>query len=441
MTAETWKIAQAVRTATEQDGPADAGHGAAATAAEGAAHGGGSGIDPMHQFEIKRIMHLDLFGLDISFTNSAAVHADRRRADQLVPDLRHARPLAGAGPPAIDGRARPIEFVANMVRENTGREGMQYFPFIFSLFIFILTLNMLGMVPYSFTVTSHIIVTFALALMVFLFVLIVGFVKNGPGFLKLFVPSGVPGALLPLITVLEVFSFLIRPISLSVRLFANMMAGHMMLKVFAAFVVGLGVIGGWAPLPVHGGFHGSGIAGRVPAGLRLHRPDLHLSQRCAAYASLSHRTDRNTNSWSGIRSKHQRNPHFNPRRVLMDPAAAKLIGAGIASTALIGAGLGIGNIFGSYLVGRAAQSVGGSRPVPEPAPRLRTRRSDRTVRPDRGADHPVRILSPVPPVTGQARGRRGLMRASRFPCAAAFKEAGMPQLNIQISRRSCSGWR
>jgi F-type H+-transporting ATPase subunit a len=192
-------------------------------------------------------VHLNLFGLDVSFTNSSLfmliaiavitwllVYGMRERA--LVP-----------------GRLQSVaelsyEFVANMVRENTGREGMQYFPFIFSLFIFILTLNMLGMVPYSFTVTSHIIVTFALAAMVFLFVLIVGFVKNGPGFVKLFVPTGVPVALLPLITVLEVFSFLIRPISLSVRLFANMMAGHMMLKVFAAFVVGLGLLGGWAPL-------------------------------------------------------------------------------------------------------------------------------------------------------------------------------------------------
>jgi F-type H+-transporting ATPase subunit a len=153
----------------------------------------------------------------------------------------------------VPGRLQSVaeisyEFVANMVRENTGREGMQYFPFIFSLFMFILFLNTLGLVPYSFTVTSHIIVTFAMALVVFLFVLIVGFAKNGIGFLKLFVPSGVPIALLPLITVLEVFGFLIRPISLSVRLFANMMAGHLLLKVFAAFVVGLGVIGGWAPL-------------------------------------------------------------------------------------------------------------------------------------------------------------------------------------------------
>jgi F-type H+-transporting ATPase subunit a len=220
----------------------------AAEQAHGGGHGdGGLAIDPMHQFEIHRIIHLNLFGLDLSFTNSALfmliaiaviswllIYGMRERA--LVP-----------------GRLQSVaelsyEFVANMVRENTGREGMQYFPFIFSLFIFILVLNMLGMVPYSFTVTSHIIVTFGLAVMVFFFVLIVGFIKNGPGFLMLFVPKGVPTALLPLITVLEVFSFLIRPISLSVRLFANMMAGHMMLKVFAAFVVGLGILGGWAPL-------------------------------------------------------------------------------------------------------------------------------------------------------------------------------------------------
>ena len=237
MEAETLRLAQA-----DTHGAA-APHGAEAA---GAAHGS-TGIDPMHQFEIKRFVPLEIFGVDVSFTNSALfmliavglvslfmIYA--MRGDSLVP-----------------GRLQSMaelsyEFVANMVRENSGIEGMKYFPFIFSLFIFILTLNMLGMVPYSFTVTSHIVVTFALALLVFLFVLIVGFVKNGVGFLKLFVPSGVPVAMLPLITVLEVFSFLIRPISLSVRLFANMMAGHMMLKVFAAFVVGLGLLGGWAPL-------------------------------------------------------------------------------------------------------------------------------------------------------------------------------------------------
>ncbi len=219
----------------------------ARTRRHGAAHGGGSGIDPMHQFEIKRFIPLEIFGIDVSFTNSALFMLIAVGLVSLF------LIYAMRGHSLVPGRLQSMaelsyEFVANMVRENTGTEGMKYFPFIFSLFIFILTLNMLGMVPYSFTVTSHIVVTFALALLVFLFVLIVGFVKNGPGFLKLFVPSGVPVAMLPLITVLEVFSFLIRPISLSVRLFANMMAGHMMLKVFAAFVVGLGLLGGWAPL-------------------------------------------------------------------------------------------------------------------------------------------------------------------------------------------------
>jgi F-type H+-transporting ATPase subunit a len=238
VTAETLRLAQANT------------HGAApshgAEAAQGAAHGS-TGIDPMHQFEIKRFIPLEIFGVDVSFTNSALFMLIAVGLVSLF------MIYAMRGHSLVPGRLQSMaelsyEFVANMVRENTGTEGMKYFPFIFSLFIFILTLNMLGMVPYSFTVTSHIVVTFALALLVFLFVLIIGFVKNGIGFLKLFVPSGVPVAMLPLITVLEVFSFLIRPISLSVRLFANMMAGHMMLKVFAAFVVGLGLLGGWAPL-------------------------------------------------------------------------------------------------------------------------------------------------------------------------------------------------
>jgi F-type H+-transporting ATPase subunit a len=239
--AGTWILAQADT------------HGAAAEhAAEGAAHGAAhsTGIDPMHQFEIRRFIDLRPHGLDfLSFTNSSLYMLIAiavitfffyyaMRGHSLVPNrLQSTAELA-------------YEFVAKMVRDNTGREGMPFFPFIFTLFIFILTLNMLGLiaVPGAFTVTSHIIVTFSLALIVFFLVTIVGFVKNGPGFLKLFVPSGVPVFMLPLIVVLEAFSFLIRPISLSVRLFANMMAGHMMLKVFGAFVIGLGLLGGWAPL-------------------------------------------------------------------------------------------------------------------------------------------------------------------------------------------------
>ena len=143
------------------------------------------------------------------------------------------------------------EFVANMVRQNAGNAGMKYFPAIFTIFLFVLSLNMLGMIPLpglgQFTVTSHIIITFALAAFVFIGVTLIGIFKNGFGFLKLFVPSGVPIWLLPLITVIEIISYFTRPISLSVRLFANMMAGHTMLAVFGSFVVGLGILGGWVP--------------------------------------------------------------------------------------------------------------------------------------------------------------------------------------------------
>jgi F-type H+-transporting ATPase subunit a len=210
-------------------------------------HGGGSGIDPVHQFEIKRLVPMHIGGLDVSFTNSALfmIIAIGLISTFMIYAMRNGTLVPGR----LQSTAElAYEFVAKMVTDNSGKEGMKFFPFVFSLFIFILTMNMLGMIPYSFTVTSHIIVTFAMALTVFLLVTIVGFIKNGPGFLKLFVPSGVPIIMLPLITLLEAFSFLTRPVSLSVRLFANMMAGHMMLKVFASFVVALGVIGGWAPL-------------------------------------------------------------------------------------------------------------------------------------------------------------------------------------------------
>jgi F-type H+-transporting ATPase subunit a len=129
-----------------------------------------------------------------------------------------------------------------------GSAGQKYFPFVFTLFMFVLFLNLLGMMPYSFTVTSHIIVTFAMAAFIFLAVTVIGFIKHGAGFLGFFVPKGVPIVLLPLLVVIEVISYLTRPVSLSVRLFANMMAGHTMLKVFGGFVVALGFIGGWAPL-------------------------------------------------------------------------------------------------------------------------------------------------------------------------------------------------
>jgi F-type H+-transporting ATPase subunit a len=201
----------------------------------------------MHQFEIERIVPLEIFGYDVSFTNASLfmVVAVALVTGFLLFAMR-ARAL-------VPGRVQSIaevlyEYIASMVRENVGQEGMRFFPWVFTIFVFILALNLLGMIPYSFTVTSHIIVTFALAAMVWITVTVVGFARHGIGFLKLFVPAGVPWWLMPIIIPIELISYLIRPISHSVRLFANMMAGHTMLKVFAGFVVGLGALGGWAPM-------------------------------------------------------------------------------------------------------------------------------------------------------------------------------------------------
>jgi F-type H+-transporting ATPase subunit a len=229
---------------------------AAESAGHGDGHGGGTGMpDPMHQFEIKRLVPLEIFGFDASFTNSALFMSI---AAVLITLFMVFAMRKGA---LVPGRLQSVaelsyEFVANMVRDNVGTSGMKYFPFIFTLFMFVLALNMLGMVPYSFTVTSHIIVTFALAAFIFVGVTLIGFWKHGIGFLKFFVPSGVPFLMLPLLVVIEVISYLTRPLSLSVRLFANMMAGHTMLKVFGSFVAALGLLGGWAVLGLMVAFTG-----------------------------------------------------------------------------------------------------------------------------------------------------------------------------------------
>lgn len=203
--------------------------------------------NPLEQFEIKQLFHLKIGDINASFTNSAtwmviavilatAIFVFGMRQRALVPGRLQA--VAELG----------YEFIAGMVRDNVGDQGKKYFPFILTLFIFILFCNLLGMVPYSFTPTSHIVVTFAMALFVFIGVTIIGFAKHGLHFLSLFVPKGVPAWLLFILVPIEVLSYLIRPISLSVRLFANMLAGHTMLKVFGGFVVAMGLLGGWAPL-------------------------------------------------------------------------------------------------------------------------------------------------------------------------------------------------
>lgn len=198
---------------------------------------------PVEQFTIKVLFALNLFGYDISFTNSALfmVLAVAVSCGFLVFAMRPASIVPGR----MQGLAEMMyEFVAEMVRSNVGNEGRPYFPFIFTLFMFILFSNLLGLIPYSYTVTSQIVVTFAMALFIFIGVTIIAVVKHGFHFFSFFIPSGAPKALLPLIFVIEVISYFIRPVSLSVRLFANMLAGHTMLKVFGGLAVMIAGAGG-----------------------------------------------------------------------------------------------------------------------------------------------------------------------------------------------------
>jgi F-type H+-transporting ATPase subunit a len=203
-------------------------------------------IDPIHQFEIQNLLPLArMGGHEIAFTNSALVMFIIVGAVSIL--------LIGATSrrAVVPGRLQSIaelsyEFVADTVRSSAGTEGMKFFPFVFTLFMFVLFANLIGLIPYSFTVTSQLIVTASLALLVFFVVVGYGFWRNGLGFLNLFVPKGVPKLILPAIVVIEVLSFLSRPVSHSVRLFANMLAGHITLQVFAGFVImlaGLGVLG------------------------------------------------------------------------------------------------------------------------------------------------------------------------------------------------------
>jgi F-type H+-transporting ATPase subunit a len=203
-------------------------------------------IDPIEQFDVHTIFTIGHIGnQEIAFTNSSAYMFGSVALISLLM-------IGGvAVRQMVPGRIQSIaeisyEFVASTIRSNAGSEGMKFFPLVFSLFMFILVSNMIGIIPYAFTVSSHIIVTASLALLVFCTVLVYGFYKNGLKFFKLFVPSGIPIVILPLVVMIEVISFLSRPISHSVRLFANMLAGHITLKVFASFIpllAGLGVAG------------------------------------------------------------------------------------------------------------------------------------------------------------------------------------------------------
>ncbi|MDC0518307.1 F0F1 ATP synthase subunit A [Candidatus Pelagibacter sp.] len=204
--------------------------------------------NPMTQFEVYRIgPEIRIGTFDISFTNASLFMVISSLAILIIFNLGSKKNLML--PNKIQLLAElSYSFISKMISDTAGSKAKPYFAFIFSLFMFVLFCNMFGMIPYAFTVTSHIIVTFVLASFIFIGVTIVGFIRHGFGYLKLFVPSGVPAILLPLIVVIEIISYLSRPVSLSVRLFANMMAGHTMMKVFGGFVISLGIIGGWLPL-------------------------------------------------------------------------------------------------------------------------------------------------------------------------------------------------
>ena len=204
--------------------------------------------NPMHQFNVYKIgPEIKINGVDLSFTNASLFMLISGIFISLF------LLLGTKDRKIVPGKFQLISemlynFISKMISDTAGKKAKPYFSFIFSLFIFVLFCNMVGMLPYSFTVTSHIIVTLAFAMFIFIGVTILGFVIHGFKYLKIFVPSGVPMVLLPIIMIIEIISYLSRPVSLSVRLFANMMAGHTMLKVFGGFVISLGLVAGWLPL-------------------------------------------------------------------------------------------------------------------------------------------------------------------------------------------------
>lgn len=198
-------------------------------------------LHPLEQFKVEPLIPLHIGGFDVSYTNSALFMTV---AVVLITALLVLGTRRGA---LVPGRWQSIselsyEFVADMVETNAGHGAEPYFPFVFTLFMFVLFANFLGLIPYSFTVTSHIIVTFALAALVFIGVTLIGIARHGTHFLRLFVPEGVPLVLLFLLVPIELLSYFIRPFTLSIRLFANMLAGHTMLAIFGGFAASVGLL-------------------------------------------------------------------------------------------------------------------------------------------------------------------------------------------------------
>ncbi len=201
--------------------------------------------DPMHQFQISPIIPIDLGGVDISFTNSSLWMMIGAICSLVLMGL------AASRKSIIPGRVQMVGeeiygFVENLITENIGGKGKEYFPLVFTLFMMVIMGNLLGMLPYSFTYTSHLAVTAGLALLVFFTVLVVGIIRHGFHFFHLFIPPGVPAWLLWLVVLIELVSFISRPVTLSVRLFANMVAGHVLMKVIAGFAIMFASMGGLA---------------------------------------------------------------------------------------------------------------------------------------------------------------------------------------------------
>lgn len=197
---------------------------------------------PLEQFEIKPLAELSVAGIDISFTNSALWMVI---AAVLVTGFMTLSMRRGALVPGRwQGSAEVMyEFVANMLKDNVGSAGRKYFPFVFTLFMFVLFGNLLGMIPHSFTFTSHIAVTFAMALVIFIGVTVIGFMRHGTHYLRMFFPEGAPIATAIILIPIEIISYFSRPFSLAIRLFANMTVGHIMLKVIGGFVGLIGILG------------------------------------------------------------------------------------------------------------------------------------------------------------------------------------------------------
>lgn len=203
----------------------------------------------MHQFEIHKIYDLQLLGFDISITNSTVFMLIATVLIIVMLSVGVLKNYQLRVPNKAEVVSEQVfNFVSNLVDENCGSEARRYLPFVMSFFMLIAMGNLLGMVPYTFTFTSHIIVTFAMATLVFIVITIIGFMHHGLRYFKIFLPDGAPLFLAPILIPIELISYLSRPISLSVRLFANIMAGHIVLKIFAGFIISLGILGGVIPL-------------------------------------------------------------------------------------------------------------------------------------------------------------------------------------------------